>query len=192
MKALVAYATNTGTTMEVANAIGDEIKKNGVQVDVLPLEQVSDLSAYQAVVLGAPMIVGWHRSAAAFLKRNQPVLSSMPVALFITCMNLTRLDTTSVSGTPVTIDEKLAVRPQNPERLNAKERYTTLDHYIQPILRAAPAVKPVNIAIFGGRLDLYRLNFLQKLFVLLVIQAQPGDRRNWDAIRQWAGALALT
>jgi hypothetical protein len=27
------------------------------------------------------------------------------------------------------------------------------------------------------------------LFVLLVIQAQPGDLRNWPAIREWAASL---
>jgi hypothetical protein len=26
-------------------------------------------------------------------------------------------------------------------------------------------------------------------FVLLVIQAQPGDRRNWPVIREWAAGL---
>jgi hypothetical protein len=30
---------------------------------------------------------------------------------------------------------------------------------------------------------------LQMLFVLLVIQAQPGDRRNWPVIREWAAGL---
>jgi hypothetical protein len=28
------------------------------------------------------------------------------------------------------------------------------------------------------------------LFVMLVIQAKPGDHRNWPAIRSWAGMLA--
>jgi hypothetical protein len=27
------------------------------------------------------------------------------------------------------------------------------------------------------------------LFVMLVVQASPSDRRNWDAIRSWAGSL---
>jgi hypothetical protein len=33
------------------------------------------------------------------------------------------------------------------------------------------------------------LKLLQMLFVLLVIQAQPGDRRNWPVIREWAAGL---
>jgi len=37
---------------------------------------------------------------------------------------------------------------------------------------------------------LFRLKFFQMLFVMLIIQAQPGDLRNWDAIRSWAQDLA--
>jgi hypothetical protein len=27
------------------------------------------------------------------------------------------------------------------------------------------------------------------LFMMVMIRAQPGDKRNWDFIRQWAGKL---
>jgi len=47
----------------------------------------------------------------------------------------------------------------------------------------------VSVGFFGGKLELYRLPLLQMLFVLLVIQAQPGDFRNWPAIREWAANL---
>ena len=45
------------------------------------------------------------------------------------------------------------------------------------------------MGFFGGKLDLFRLSWWQKLFVLLVIQAQPGEYRNWRFIREWAGSL---
>jgi len=57
------------------------------------------------------------------------------------------------------------------------------------MLNAAGKNKPVSIAFFGGRLDYYRLKPLARLFVMLAVQAQPGDRRNWPAIRAWAGSL---
>lgn len=188
-KVLVTYTTNAGTTAEVARVIGEEIEKGGAQVDVLPLEQIRDLSAYQSVVLGAPMILGWHRSAQAFLKDNQPALRQIPLALFLTCMNLTQTGETNVDGVPVFVDEKLAVPPKKPGRVSFKERYATVRRYVQPILKAAPQVRPVSVAVFGGRLDLYRLKWWQAIFVMLIIQAQPGERRNWEAIRTWAGGL---
>jgi menaquinone-dependent protoporphyrinogen IX oxidase len=57
------------------------------------------------------------------------------------------------------------------------------------VLKAAPHVRPVSVAFFGGKLELFRLNIFQMLFVILVIRAQPGDRRNWPPIQQWAASL---
>lgn len=61
-----------------------------------------------------------------------------------------------------------------------------MSYYLRPVLRAAPEVRPVSAAFLGGKLDLGRLKLLQMLFVLVIIQVQPGDFRVWDYIRQWA------
>ena len=45
------------------------------------------------------------------------------------------------------------------------------------------------MGVFGGRLEYGRLPWWAVLFVMLVIQAPAGDRRNWDAIRAWAAGL---
>jgi menaquinone-dependent protoporphyrinogen oxidase len=39
-KILVAYATMAGSTVEIAQAVGEEIARSGYQVDVLPLTDV--------------------------------------------------------------------------------------------------------------------------------------------------------
>ena len=70
-----------------------------------------------------------------------------------------------------------------------KERYATVEHYLGPILGSARGFAPVSVALFGGKLDMGRLKFLQMLFVTLLLHAQPGDYRNWDAIRGWAREL---
>jgi len=44
---------------EVAEAVATEIAKKS-EVEIQPLEKVTSLEAYSAVVLGAPMILGWH------------------------------------------------------------------------------------------------------------------------------------
>jgi menaquinone-dependent protoporphyrinogen oxidase len=188
-KILVTYATNAGSTAKVAEAVAAEIVKTNPDVVVLPLEKVTTLDGYSAVVLGAPMIVGVHRGALSFLKRNQAALSRMPVAIFITCMNLTRTDETSLDDVPLFIDEKLALPPQKEGRLSFKERYSTMSNYLAPIFKAAPSVKPVSVAFFGGSLQYFNLKWWAALFALLIIQATPGDRRNWAAISEWAGGL---
>lgn len=187
-KVLVTYATNAGSTAKIAEAVVAELAKKA-EVDVLPLEKVTTLEGYSAIVLGAPMILGWHRGALAFLKRNQDSLSHVPLAIFITCMNLTQTGEISVNGIPVFIDEKLPVAPKNPGRLSFKERYSTVSNYLTPIFKAAPSVKPVSIAFFGGSLQYFNLKWWQVPFVMFVIQALPGDKRNWKAIEAWAGGL---
>ena len=188
-KILVTYTTNAGSTAKIAEAVAAEIVKTNPDVEVLPLEKITTLDGYSAVVLGAPMILGWHRGALAFLKRNQAVLSRVPVALFITCMNLTRTGETSLNGIPLFVDEKLALPPQKEGRLSFKERYSTMSNYLAPIFKTAPSVKPVSVAFFGGSLQYFNLKWWAALFALLIIQAQPGDKRNWTAISEWAGGL---
>jgi len=188
-KILVTYVTNSGSTAKVAEAVAAELVKTHADVEVLPLDKVATLDGYSAVVLGAPMILGWHRSALNFLKKNQNSLSKLPIALFITCMNLTQTNETNVNGVPIFVDEKLARPPQKEGRLSFKERYSTVDNYLAPIFKAAPGVRPISVAFFGGSLQYFNLKWWAALFALLIIQATPGDRRNWTAINNWAGRL---
>jgi menaquinone-dependent protoporphyrinogen oxidase len=186
---LVAYATMSGSTAEVARAVGEAAAGDGVQVEVIPLEKVTDLSSYDAVILGAPMIMGWHRSALRFLRRHRAELERIPLAVFALAMSLTSNGETSVDRVPVYIDQNLSRPPANAGHLTLKESHTSLTHYASSILKAAGSARPISLAIFGGRMDYFRLKLPAKLFVILVIQAQPGDRRNWSAIRSWASSL---
>jgi menaquinone-dependent protoporphyrinogen oxidase len=188
-KILVTYATMAGSTVDVAQAVGEEIAKSGLQVEILPIGEVVDLRAYDGVVVGGPMIMGWHRSALRFLKKNRKTLRHKPLAVFITAMSLTQTDEVSAGGVPVHVDEKLPKYPANESHLNFRERYSRLSNYLRPILKAARPAVPVSIGVFGGRLEYGRLKWWAVLFAMLVIQAPAGDRRNWDAIRSWAEEL---
>ena len=188
-RVLVAYTTMAGSTADVAKTVAEEIAKSGAQVDVLPLSEVKDLAAYDGVVVGAPMIMGWHRAASGFLKRQRSAFQRIPLAVFVTAMSLTQTGESSVDGVLVTVDEKLPKPPEVEGRLKFKERYARLSNYIRPILRATRPVKPVSIGLFGGRLEYGRLKWWAVLFAMLIIQAPAGDRRNWDTIRSWAAGL---
>lgn len=52
-KILVTYASRAGFTAEVAQAIGKTLRENGLGVDVFPMQEVANLSAYRAVVAGS-------------------------------------------------------------------------------------------------------------------------------------------
>ena len=190
-KILVAYATLSGSTAEVAEAIGETLGQEVAQVDVRAIKDVGDLSAYRAVVVGGPMIMGWHREAVKFLKKHQPALSQMPVAYFMTALNLTKTSQESINEVPIYCDPRLLKVPQNPDKLSFKEDYATPSRYLAPVLKKAPKVKPVSVGFFGGKLDYSTLNILHMLFVMIVIQARAGDHRDWEAIRAWVASLRL-
>jgi menaquinone-dependent protoporphyrinogen oxidase len=189
---LITYATLSGTTVEVAQAIGEEITKKGPQVDVLPLEKVTSLNGYDGVVLGGPMIMGWHRSALGFLRKHRKQLRQIPLAVFVIAMSLTKTSETSLGGVPLYIDDKLPKPLVKDGHPNFRERYANVVNYARPILNAAGPAKPVSIGFFGGRLDYGRLAWWAVIFVMLVIQAPAGDRRNWPAIRAWAAGIPET
>jgi menaquinone-dependent protoporphyrinogen oxidase len=188
-KVLVTYATMAGSTAEVAQAVAEEIAASGLQADVLPLREVHSLAGYDGVVVGGPMIMGWHREAKRFLKLHRQALQQVPLAVFITAISLTETGDRRVEGTPVVVDEKLPKQPADPGRLSFRERYARLQSYVRPILRAARPARPASIGVFGGRLEYGRVPWWAVLFVMLIIQAPAGDRRNWEAIRGWAAGL---
>ena len=55
---LVAYATRAGSTIKVAETIGEALTDAGATVDVQNVKNVSDLSLYSAVVLGSAVRAG--------------------------------------------------------------------------------------------------------------------------------------
>ncbi len=184
---LVAYATNSGTTTQVAESIAEELGKNGTTVDVRRVEEVKDLSPYSAVLVGGPMIMGWHRAAVNFIKHNQAALCRVPVAYFMTAKSLTQTGETSIDGIPLCIDPTLAKPPQVAGKMSLRERYATPGNYMQPIRKSK--CKPVSVAFFGGKLELGRINVWQRLFVLFIIQAPPGGSHNIPFIKGWAADM---
>jgi menaquinone-dependent protoporphyrinogen oxidase len=178
-----------GSTSEVAQAVGEEIGKSGYQVDVIPLNEIKSFESYDGVVVGAPMIMGWHRAALGLLKKHRDVFQHIPLAVFVMAMSLTQADEAKVDGVAVYVDENLPKPPLKPGNLSFRENYARLSKYLQPIFRAIRPAKPVSIGVFGGRLEYGRLKWWAVLFVMLIIRAPAGDRRNWTAIRSWAEAL---
>ncbi len=187
---LVTYATMAGSTAEVAETIAGELRAAGLPAEVAPMAAVGALDGYSAVVAGGPMIVGWHRQAAGFLRRHQRDWARLPLAVFVTAISLTTTPERMIGGVPIFVDEQLP-RPAvaGGLRVRLRQSHAQLRRYVRPILAAAGATKPRGIGVFGGRLEYGRLKPWAVLFVMGVIQAPAGDRRNWEAIRAWAGAL---
>ncbi|PKN90324.1 MAG: hypothetical protein CVU45_03155, partial [Chloroflexi bacterium HGW-Chloroflexi-7] len=86
---LVTYATRTGTTRGVAEAIGKTLSDNGTAVEVKPMNAVTDLTPYSAVVAGSAIQASaWLPEAVDFIRTNQRTLAQKPLATFLVCMTL--------------------------------------------------------------------------------------------------------
>jgi menaquinone-dependent protoporphyrinogen oxidase len=185
VRVLVAYATRHGSTAEVAEAVGTELRGADVEVTVKQISGGLRVDAYDAVVVGGPMIMGWHKDAVRFLKRNAAALAGRPTACFATAASLTETQDESVDGVPLFRDPWLVKAPRRADHLTYKERYATPRHYLEDIVGPGRGVPFVGVAFFGGSVDLTQMNILEKLFVMVIVGAAPGDLRNWEAIRSW-------
>ena len=83
MRVLVAAAGRHGATAEIAETIGGELTKEGMDVDVVDVDDVHGLGDYDAVVLGSAVYMGhWLKSAAAFAASRGAELRARPTWLF--------------------------------------------------------------------------------------------------------------
>ena len=149
-------------------------------------------AGYDAVVVGGPMIMGWHRDAERYVKKHRDQLASVPFALFVTAASLTEDGMDVFQGVPVAKDAWLVKKPGNADKLRRKERYALPSHYLGDISKACAPARPRTVAFLAGSLDLTTMNVFEKLFVLLIVGATPGDGRHWDFVREWAAEAAKT
>jgi menaquinone-dependent protoporphyrinogen oxidase len=162
---LVTYASRTGTTVGVANEIAKTLSEMDSQVDVLPLKDVKDLSAYSAIVIGSAIQAAqWLPEAVQFIQTHQSTLNNVPVAMFSVCMTLAMPN-------------------------GEKYRQGVVD-WVQPV---RGMVNPVCEGIFAGALDVSKVpSFSDRIKFRMSVALgvwKEGDHRNWNAIRTWAVQL---
>ena len=64
---------------------------------------------------------------------------------------------------------------------------------MEPVLKAVPEVKPVDIGLFPGALDYSKLNLMYRTVMKYKMGKKgvpEGDFRDWTAIRAWAEGLS--
>lgn len=83
MRVLVASASRHHATREIAEAIATGLIRRGLEADAVPVEQVTTLRGYDAVVLGSAVYMGrWLGEARRFAQVQTSDLCVMPVWLF--------------------------------------------------------------------------------------------------------------
>ena len=88
-RVLVTYASRAGSTKEVAEAIGKTLSEGGMKVDVVSMDKVTDLSAYDAVVAGSAIRGSkWLPEAVDFIQMHRSSLGGKRLAMFTVCITL--------------------------------------------------------------------------------------------------------
>lgn len=83
VKVLVAVASKHGSTVEIAQAVGNAVSAAGIEVDVLAAGPEPAAAAYDAFIIGSGVYVGhWLAEARQFIEANRQVLQGRPVWLF--------------------------------------------------------------------------------------------------------------
>ena len=157
-RVLVGYATGTGSTTGVAEAIGKTLGERGFAVDVKPMKERPSVEGYDAVVLGSAINGGqWLPEAVAYLEANQKALGEVPVSLFcVHAMNC------------------------GPDPKKTKKRLAYLD-------KERALVKPADEGFFAGQGPTgANSNALTRWAFRTFGGDVEGDGRDWDAIRAWA------
>ena len=158
---LVAYATRSGSTQEVAEAVAATLRDKGLEVDLQPMRDVRTLNGYRMVVLGAPLYMfRWHKDAKAFLSRHQQAITKLSIAVF-------------------------ALGPFHDEEKEWQSVHAQLDKE----LARFPWFAPVTRKVFGGKFDPTKLRSPMNLIPALK-KMPASDIRNWDTIRARASDLA--
>jgi menaquinone-dependent protoporphyrinogen oxidase len=162
MTVLVTAASKHGATEEIAARIGAVLAAHGVDVDVKKLQDVSGLAGYEAFVLGSGIYLGkWLKQARRFVEVHAAELAQRPTWLFASG---------SIMGDPPVGDD--------PNAMGAG--------LVEWLVQTTHARE---LKLFAGKLDMRKLGFAEKASVRMA-RASEGDYRDWQAIDDWAAAIA--
>ena len=162
-KILVVYATRTGSTVGVADAIGKTLATHGFAVDVKPVKDNPDPGSYDAVVIGSAINGAlWLPEALEYVQNYQQSLAQLPVAAF--CVHIMNLGDDAGSK---------------------KKRIAYLD-------KVRKLLKPVDEGYFAGMgMDPEKESGIIRWIYRTFKIGGEGDCHDWEKIRGWAEEARL-
>jgi menaquinone-dependent protoporphyrinogen oxidase len=158
-KILVTYASKYGSTREIAERVGQVLDQAGLQVDVLPVNNGQDLSAYQAVIVGSAIYIDkWPKEAVRFLQSHERELAARSVWLFSSGP--------TGEGNPVDLVEGKCLPAE-----------------LKPVV---DRIHPRDVTVFHGHINPARMNTIEKWAIKNLKKKPFGDFRDWNMIEEWA------
>jgi menaquinone-dependent protoporphyrinogen oxidase len=159
---LVTYATKAGSTAGVAQKIAEQLQQKQCTVDLMPVDQVKDLSPYQTIILGSGIRGGsFFTEANRFIEINKSTLARKNTHVFLVCLTMHQ---------------------------NTPENRRIAEGYLDPI---HVYFRPKSEGLFGGVYYSANHNLMERL-IMKAMNAPEGDFRHWNEIAVWVDQVAKT
>jgi menaquinone-dependent protoporphyrinogen oxidase len=163
MFVLVGYATEHGSTREIAERAAGRLRARGHRVDLRPMSEIGNPRACDAAVLGSAIHDGsWLPEATTFMENAAGTLAGRPVWLFSVGM---------AAALPRPM-QAMARKYEPKEIAGYREALTAVRHDL-----FSGVIQPGHLDR-GGRLRFRALG------------CRYGDYRDWASIDVWADGIA--
>jgi menaquinone-dependent protoporphyrinogen oxidase len=169
MNILVGYASAHGSTEEIARFMGRLLEAYDVKVTLSQLEDVQDVSSYDAFIVGSPIHAGmWLQAVSLFFERCGAQMAGKPAFLFITCIRVMEDD----------------------------GREHALQYYVHHPTLEAVGITNDRIGVLAGKIDINAINWDERWLLSSNYDGTEGsklvnhDYRDWQAIAGWTHGVA--
>jgi menaquinone-dependent protoporphyrinogen oxidase len=183
-RALVVYASRHGSTAEIAERIGEVLRRHTIDVMVADAKEQPDPAGFDACVIGSSVYIGsWLKEGTEYLQQYAATLATRPVWLF--------------SSGPLPGSSKgSADRAADPigDALGPSEGPGSGGR--RKVEELSAAIGPRDHRVFLGAFDPAdpSRGMAERLVRLMPASKEilpPGDFREWPAIEAWAGEIAV-
>lgn len=165
---LVAYCTRSGSTAEVAEAIGQKVREAGLAVEVKAIAEVEAIAPGTQVVLGTAIYIGrFPKEFHQFLTRFETELAKVRPWVFV-------------------------LGPTEKER----KQFAAAEEQARKELSRHVSLHPADMRVLGGKFDPAHLKLAFPMSLIMKVPGNPlrklpvTDIRDWEWIHRWAQAIA--
>lgn len=165
---LIAYCTRSGSTAEVAEAIGKTMRAAGLAAEVKAITGLDSIAAGTEVVLGTALYIGrFPKEFHQFLIRFESELAKVRPWVFV-------------------------LGPTEKERT----QFAAAEEQTRKELGKHPSLHPAETRVLGGKFDPAHLTLGFPMSLVMKMPANPlrkmpaTDIRDWEWIDRWAQAIA--
>jgi len=161
MRTLILYASTDGHTIKICQFLQQIIERQEDETTLASVEHASDINLqdYDGVIIGASIRYGKHSPLIIdFINNNTRMLEALPNAFF-----------------------SVSLVARKPEK-----REPETNPYLKKFLNQI-TWKPMELAIFAGKLDYPRYKFLDRLMIRLIMwmTGGPTDRNAVVEFTDW-------